>query len=243
MRLDKLLAHTGYGTRKSVQKLLKEGVVTVNGKVAKKGSDKVDPKVDEVVIFDEMVHYQKYYYIMLNKPQGIISATEDAVHETVIDWLGPEFWHIDLFPVGRLDKDTTGLLLITNNGQLAHQLLSPRKKVTKRYQALVSGIVDEEDIQRFEEGLDLGDFITQPAKLTVVDVRQALEQTWIEVEIVEGKFHQVKRMFEAVDKEVLELHRLSMGPLVLDDELLEGDFRLLTPQEMEKLKPYGLIEE
>lgn len=242
MRIDKLLAHTGYGTRKSVQKLLKDGFVTVNGKPIKKGSDKVDIKRDEVIVFDEVVHYQEYYYIMLNKPRGIISATEDSVHETVIDWLGPDYWHIDLFPVGRLDKDTTGLLLITNNGQLSHQLLSPKKKVTKRYQALVTGIVTEEDIKRFNEGLDLGDFITQPAHLIVTDIRQALEQSWVQVEIVEGKFHQVKRMFEAVGKEVLELHRLSMGPLALDPELLEGDFRPLTLEEMDLLKPYGLIE-
>lgn len=240
MRLDKLLSHAGYGSRKDVKKIIVSGSITVNDKVIKKVGHNVDPETDTIQYMNEPVLYQEYYYVMLNKPDGIISATEVREYETVIDWVELDFGHAQLFPVGRLDIDTTGLLLLTNNGQLAHQLLSPKKKVKKRYEALIEGVVTEEDIQKFEKGLDLGDFITQSANLEILEVHAEISQTLIHVEITEGKFHQVKRMFEAVGKEVIQLHRISMGPLKLDPELALGDYRELTEAEMDLLVPYGL---
>lgn len=240
MRLDKVLSHAGYGSRKDVKKLITSGFITVNDDVIKKVGYNVDPLQDDIRYMNEPVVYQEYYYVMLNKPDGIISATEDRVYETVIDWVELDFGHAQLFPVGRLDIDTTGLLLLTNNGQLAHQLLSPKKKVKKRYEALIEGVVTEEDIKLFKQGLNLGDFITQPAVLEVLEVNESLKQSLIHVEITEGKFHQVKRMFEAVDKAVIQLHRLTMGPLKLDEELALGEYRELTEEEMELLIPYGL---
>lgn len=240
MRLDKLLAHSGYGTRKQVKKLISSGAIQVNGQTAKKAGLEVNPRKDEVTYLNEPVHYQKYYYIMLNKPAGIISATQDYEYETVIDWVELDYHHVDLFPVGRLDIDTTGLLLLTNHGQLAHQLLSPRKEVPKVYQATIRGIVTQEDIDRFAQGLDLGDFTSKPAKLEILAVDEPTRKSEIQVEIMEGKFHQVKRMFEAVGKEVMTLTRLSMGPLHLDDQLEEGAYRELTEEEMSSLEPYGL---
>lgn len=240
MRLDKLLSHAGYGSRKDVKKLIVSGTITVNDEVIKKVGFNVNPEIDDVRYMNESVLYQEFYYVMLNKPDGIISATEDREYETVIDWVELDFGHAQLFPVGRLDIDTTGLLLLSNNGQLAHQLLSPKKKVKKRYEALIEGLVTEEDIQKFEKGLDLGDFVTQSANLEILEVNEAYAQTLIHVEITEGKFHQVKRMFEAVDKEVIQLHRISMGPLKLDSELALGEYRELTEEEMTLLIPYGL---
>lgn len=243
MRLDKLLAHSGYGTRKDVKGLIASGVVTVNDAICKKVGQNINLNRDQVAVMDQTVTYQKYYYFLMNKPAGVISATEDSMHQTVIDILEPEFAKPDLFPVGRLDIDTTGLLLLSNNGQLAHQLLSPRKEVSKVYWAVIDGLVTEEDRQQFAAGLDLGDFMSQPAELTVLETDATKLQSTIEVEIHEGKFHQVKRMFQAVGHEVVQLKRIAMGPLQLDDALAEGEVRELNKQEIESLKPYGLIEE
>ncbi|MRI82525.1 pseudouridine synthase [Aerococcaceae bacterium DSM 109653] len=239
MRLDKLLSHTGYGTRKEVKKLISSGAIRVNDIICKKSGQIIKLNDDLVTVMGEPVVYQEYYYYILNKPAGIISATEDNFHETVINWLGPDYAHMELFPVGRLDIDTTGLLLLSNNGQLAHQLLSPKKKVPKRYVATIDGIVTQEDIEAFKAGLDLGDFIAQSAELIIHATDIEAVQSEIEVEIWEGKFHQVKRMFEKVGKEVLTLQRISMGPLWLDEDLAEGDWRELTEEEAQALEPYG----
>ena len=179
MRLDKLLAHTGYGTRKEVKQIITNGWVDINGQTVKKVGFQVDIENDVVTVDGQVVQYQKYHYYIMNKPEGIISATEDHYHETVIDWLGPDYAHLDLFPVGRLDIDTTGLLLLTNNGQLAHQLLSPKREVPQRYFAVVNGIVEEKDIDKFAKGLDLGDFVTQPSQLTILNVDEAKNQSRI----------------------------------------------------------------
>lgn len=243
MRLDKFLADTGFGTRKEVKKLISQGSISINGEMAKKPNIHVNPEEDSVTYLDDEIHYQAYYYVMLNKPDGIISATEDREYQTVIDWVALDYEHVDLFPVGRLDIDTTGLLLLTNNGQLAHQLLSPKKDVPKTYHALIDGIVTDEDIKAFSQGLDLGDFITKPAELVIHEIDTETNQSSIAVTIHEGKFHQVKRMFEAVGKTVTVLHRHSMGPLVLDEDLELGEYRELTVDEMEMLKPYGLIDQ
>lgn len=240
MRLDKLLAHTGYGTRKEVKQIITNGWVDINGQTVKKVGFQVDIENDVVTVDGQVVQYQKYHYYIMNKPEGIISATEDHYHETVIDWLGPDYAHLDLFPVGRLDIDTTGLLLLTNNGQLAHQLLSPKREVPKRYFAVVNGIVEEKDIDKFAKGLDLGDFVTQPSQLTILNVDEAKNQSRIEVVIHEGKFHQVKRMCEKINCEVIQLQRLSIGPLILPDDLPIGEFRPLNEDEWTLLEDFGI---
>ena len=240
MRLDKLLAHTGYGTRKEVKQIITNGWVDINGQTVKKVGFQVDIENDVVTVDGQVVQYQKYHYYIMNKPEGIIIATEDHYHETVIDWLGPDYAHLDLFPVGRLDIDTTGLLLLTNNGQLAHQLMSPKREVPKRYFAVVNGIVEEKDIDKFAKGLDLGDFVTQPSQLTILNVDEAKNQSRIEVVIHEGKFHQVKRMCEKINCEVIQLQRLSMGPLSLPDDLPIGEYRPLNEEEWTLLEDFGI---
>lgn len=241
MRIDKLLSQAGLGSRKEVKALLKAGQVKINNKVVRLGKTQVDPDRDQVSYLDRDVAYQRYYYVMLNKPAGIISATEDRFYETVIDWVGLDYGHVDLFPVGRLDLDTTGLLLLTNNGQLAHQLLSPKKSVAKVYEAEIEGCVTEEDQEAFQTGLDLGDFITQPASLQVDRLDGPNNRSWVRVTLCEGKYQQVKRMFKAQGHQVLHLNRVQMGPLTLDPKLKLGDYRGLTHVEMEALEPYGLV--
>jgi 16S rRNA pseudouridine516 synthase len=178
-------------------------------------------------------------YLMLNKPQGVISATEDSRERTVLDLLSDHYKHLDLFPVGRLDKDTEGLLLLTNDGKLAHNLLSPKKHVAKTYYAEVAGLVNEADLILFSSGVTLDDgYVTMPAKLVVLSQGDPLlrKDSKIELTIMEGKFHQVKRMFLAVDKKVTFLKRISMGHLKLDEYLAPGEYRELTEEELQQLK-------
>lgn len=237
MRLDKLLSHSGFGTRKEVKSLLKKKNVTVNGEIKKEGKSQIHLEKDVVEVFGEEVSYQEFIYFMLHKPQGVISATTDNLHETVIDLLQPHDQLQEPFPVGRLDIDTEGLLLLTNDGALAHDLLSPKKHVDKVYEAAINGVVTEEDVAIFEKGISLDDgYICKPAILEIVETNEIEESSWIRVTIQEGKFHQVKRMFEAVEKEVMYLKRLSMGPLFLDDHLALGEYRPLTNEEVEQLK-------
>lgn len=237
MRLDKFLSHTGFGSRKEVKELLKKKRVTVNGVINKDGKTNLVIETDEICVDNEKVTYQEFFYYMLNKPKGVISATEDPSHRTVIDLIGQEDFKKGIFPVGRLDKDTTGLLLITNDGELSHQLLSPKKKVAKCYQADVSGIMTEEDCDKFTKGITIsGNELCLPAKLNILEVDEINQTCQIELEIMEGKFHQVKRMVEAVGKKVVELNRLSMGGLLLDDELQRGQYRALTEEEIRMLR-------
>ncbi|WP_321388883.1 pseudouridine synthase [uncultured Enterococcus sp.] len=238
MRLDKFLSETGCGSRKEVKKLLKQGIITVNNQVVKDAKSQVNEWEDQVAYDGEQLHYQKYFYYMLHKPQGVISATEDKYDETVIDLLSDEDFREDLFPVGRLDKDTEGLLILTNDGQLSHRLLSPKKHVDKEYFARISGVVTEEDIKLFAQGLILksGEAV-KPGKLVVDAVDEAKGESEIRLVIQEGKFHQVKRMFEAVDKQVVYLKRLRMGELYLDEALELGDYRPLTATELQLLEP------
>lgn len=233
MRLDKLLANMGYGTRKEVKVLLKQKTVTVDGDVVKDSAMHVDPEKQNVSVFGERVEYVEFIYVMMNKPPGVISATEDKFDQTVIDLLDPYFQNFEPFPVGRLDKDTEGLLLITNDGNLTHNLLSPKKHVPKWYYAKIDGVVTETDIEAFAQGITLDDgYHTKPGELKILT---SGEQSEIELMIQEGKFHQVKRMFEAVGKAVTYLKRLSMGPLALDEELALGDYRELTKEELASL--------
>lgn len=237
MRLDKFLAETGVGSRKEAKQLLKKNLVTVNDEIVKDGKTQIDEKQDIIKFAGEELTYQKYYYYLLHKPQGVISATEDKWDQTVIDLLKDEDYREDIFPVGRLDKDTEGLLLLTNDGQLAHQLLSPKKHVDKEYFAIIQGIVTEEDVRHFAAGFALTDKEqVKPSELIIESVNETNEQSEIRLTIQEGKFHQVKRMFEAVDKKVVYLKRLRMGSLWLDEELILGEYRTLTEEELEKLK-------
>ncbi|MBA9026224.1 pseudouridine synthase [Peribacillus huizhouensis] len=234
MRIDKLLANVGYGSRKEVKSLLKSGAVVVNDQVVKDAKAHVDPEVDHVTVHNEQVVYREFIYLMMNKPQGLISATEDNFQETVIDILEPEDAAMEPFPVGRLDKDTEGLLLITNDGQLAHQLLSPKKHVPKTYFAVINSEVSESDIEEFSKGVTLDDgYHTKPGELRII--KSGLTSD-IELTIMEGKFHQVKRMFEAVGKRVIYLKRISMGSLTLDEELELGEYRELTDEELFALR-------
>ena len=232
MRLDKYLANAGVGTRSEVKQYLKKGLVQVNGQVVKKADLAINENTDRILFQNQPVTLQQFYYYMLNKPQGVVSATEDNFQQTVLDLLG-SCRREDLFPVGRLDKDTEGLLLITNDGALAHQLLSPKKHIGKIYFARIEGVVTDEDVRAFSEGVHIDDeFTALPANLKIL---KSAEISEIEVEIFEGKFHQVKRMFQAVGKKVIFLKRLSMGPLQLDPNLPTGAFRSLTSNEIESL--------
>ena len=232
MRLDKFLCEMGVGTRSEVKNYLKKGQVTVNEEIIKKPETKIDENKDTICFLGRPLSYEAVQYFLLNKPAGCVTATRDNLSETVMSFL-PENRRDDLFPVGRLDKDTEGLLLITNDGQLAHELLSPRKHVDKTYFAVVDGLVCEEHIQQFAKGLDIGDEdLTMPANLKIL---KSAEVSEIELTIQEGRFHQVKRMFEAVGTKVTYLKRISMGSLVLGD-LQPGEVRTLTEEEVEQLK-------
>jgi 16S rRNA pseudouridine516 synthase len=235
IRIDKLLSHMGYGTRSEIKKAVKQGKVTVDGKVVKDSGLIVNPELAAVAFEGQAVIYRDVIYIMMNKPPGVISATEDGRERTVIDLLEPEDRLLSPFPVGRLDKDTVGLLLLSNDGQLAHEMLSPRKHVPKTYEALVRGNVGEQDRLQFAAGVTLDDgYVTMPAELVIVEAaeRDGEPYSTIQLTIKEGKFHQVKRMFEAVGKKVVFLKRLSMGALKLDESLAEGEYRELTEQEL-----------
>lgn len=225
MRLDKYLAEMGAGTRKEIGKAVRAGRVTVNGQTVKNAAMQVTAE-DEVSMDGVSVEYEEYVYYMLNKPAGVISATEDARERTVLDLIS-ERQRKGLFPVGRLDRDTEGLLLITNDGGLAHRLLSPRHHVDKVYYARLDGPVGEAEKALFAQGLKVDETLTAlPAELEILE-----PATEVRVTIREGKFHQVKRMFEAVGREVLYLKRLSMGPLALDESLPQGAYRRLTAEE------------
>lgn len=235
MRLDKYLAEMGVGTRQEVKKQIRQGKAAVNGTVVKAADTKIDETSDEVTISGRNISYVSYEYYMLNKPAGVVSATEDRRDTTVIDLI-KEKKRKDLFPVGRLDKDTEGLLLITNDGDLAHRLLAPKKHVDKVYYAKIDGMVTEEDVKRFAEGINIGaeeEEMTRPAKL---DIMKSAEESEIRLTIHEGKFHQVKRMFLAVGKEVTYLKRERMGTLCLDENLKPGEYRLLTEEEIENVR-------
>lgn len=235
IRLDKYLADMGCGTRQEVKKFIRSGQVSVDGIVVKKPETKVEQTVQEVFLNGEKVGYESFEYYMLNKPAGVISATEDQSCQTVVDLIKDKK-RKDLFPVGRLDKDTEGLLLITNDGALAHRLLSPKKHVDKCYFARICGKVTEEDVRSFEKGVNIGSQeqpeITMPGKLEIITSDDISK---IRLTIQKGKFHQVKRMFQAVGKEVIYLKRLRMGTLILDENLGIGEYRPLTKEELEKL--------
>ncbi|WP_424474759.1 pseudouridine synthase [Oceanobacillus kimchii] len=233
MRLDKLLANMGVGSRKEVKQLLKAKRITVNEAIVKDNGMHVDPEHDQVCVDEELFTYQKHIYLMMHKPPGVVSATSDKRDRTVIDLLSADEKKFDPFPVGRLDKDTEGLLLITNDGELAHRLTSPKKHVEKVYIAYISGEFPENIMEQFQEGLTLDDgYQTKPAKLEIVNK----QSNKVKVTITEGKYHQIKRMFITVGCKVTYLKRIQMGNLQLDESLPIGNFRPLTEDELQYCK-------
>ncbi|PTI89597.1 16S rRNA pseudouridine(516) synthase [Mammaliicoccus vitulinus] len=231
MRLDKFLANSGIGTRKEVKKFLKKNLVKVNDVIVKKPEMHINPEEDIITFDDIPIEYEPVVYLMMNKPAGYVSATEDDEHETVID-IVPEYMHLDLFPVGRLDKDTEGLLLLTNDGKFSHQLMSPKHRVPKRYYAEVDGHINEDAIKKFEKGIDLGDFTSSPSELEIIESGESSKAI---VTIYEGKFHQVKRMFHSIDCEVTYLKRLKIASLELDEQLELGEYRHLMEEDFKLL--------
>ena len=229
-RLDKLLAGTGKWSRREVKALVRQGLVRVDGRLAASAEDKLDPAAAVVTVAGETIALHRFTYVLLHKPAGVLTATEDRKQPTVLDLLPPELRRIGLAPVGRLDKDTEGLLLLTNDGELAHRLLSPKYHVEKRYLARVDGELSAADAEAFARGMTLGDGLEcLPAGLEVLPDRVCV------VTLREGKFHQVKRMLAARGAPVLYLKRLSMGPLTLDDSLAAGAYRLLRAEEISAL--------
>lgn len=236
-RIDKILSNLGYGTRKDLKKIVKNGMVQVNGITIKDSAMKVDPEKDKIVINGEEIFYREFIYLMMNKPAGVISATFDNKDETVIDLLEVEHQVFEPFPVGRLDKDTVGLLLLTNDGDLNHRLISPKWKVDKVYFAKINQKVTQEDIEKFKHGITLDDGYR--CKEAILEIQKASEEgSEIVLTIQEGKFHQVKRMFEAVGKKVTYLKRIEFGTLPLDEDLEEGEYRELTEEEIAILKGF-----
>jgi len=233
-RLDKVLSNFGFGSRTEIKSAVKKGLVTVDGKTVKDSGLYVDPVESVIEMSGIKLNYRKYIYLMMNKPKGVISATTDTKQETVFDILPEKYKCFDLFPAGRLDIDTEGLVLMTNDGQLSHEILSPKKHVTKQYYADVQGFVTDSDIEAFKNGVMLDDgYKTLPAQLEIIESDEISE---IKLSIVEGKFHQVKRMFEAVDKKVIYLKRLSMGKLRLDEALGLGECKELDEADVALLK-------
>ena len=235
MRLDKFLVACAVGSRTEVKNFLKAGRVTVNGKKEKSAKLQIDEGTDEICFDGQKLDYEEFVYYMMNKPQGVISATEDSKHKTVLDLLDDLARSKEVFPVGRLDIDTHGLLLLTNDGKLAHALLSPKRHVDKTYLARINGVMTDADVETFAQGVPLKDFTCQPAKLELVSVDTEKEESLVRVTIAEGKFHQVKRMVAYCGKEVVDLQRLTMGTLTLDENLKRGEWRRLTKEELEDL--------
>ena len=233
-RIDKILSNLGYGSRSELKKLCKNGLVRVNGKVINNPGLQVDVENDDIIFNGEKGVYNEFIYLMLNKPVGYISATFDKRDPIVLDLIDKEDLVFEPFPVGRLDKDTEGLLVLTNDGQLAHRVLSPKKHVPKTYYAKIEGVVTEQDVKAFADGVTLDDgYETMPAELVILKSDEISE---IELTIHEGKFHQVKRMFESVGKKVVYLKRLSMGKLKLDESLALGEYRELTEEEVKMIE-------
>ena len=234
VRVEKVLSNMGFGSRKEVKVFVRKGRFKVNSETVKNGSQLVDPSEDLIEFDGNVIRYREFVYLMLNKPAGFVSATKDNLHETIVDLLEDEDAIFSPFPVGRLDKDTEGLLLITNDGKFAHDLLSPKKHIPKKYYVELDGPLKEELVGIFKEGINVNDeYVTMPSKLEILDVGG---KNAAHVTIMEGKYHQVKRMFLANDLKVTYLKRVMMGELSLDDDLEPGQYRELDESEVEMLK-------
>ena len=235
MRLDKFIVESGLASRTEVSKAAKNGSITVNGEVVRRPSGHIDPVCDTVTYCGKKVIYREFTYIMLNKPEGYVSATSDDLSPTVLTLLPPELQRIGLFPCGRLDKNTLGLMLITDNGELAHKLLAPKSHVDKKYRFKSRDAIELEDAKRFEGGLTLEDgYVTLPAKIELDGDRMGGVIT-----LREGKYHQIKRMLEALDNKITYLERISFGPLTLDSTLERGEWRYLSEEEQSALESHA----
>lgn len=242
MRIDKVLEEKGFGSRKTVKRLFQRQLVRVDGQFLTDGSYNVDDRIHEVEVAGKRITGFTHTYLILNKPDGVVSAVKDQKRQTVLDLLEPQDKVPGLFPVGRLDRDTEGLLLLTDNGQLSYQLLLPDKGVTKMYQAIVNEKMTEEDVTAFAAGIAfIGGEVCQPANLTILAAETGRSR--VELEIQEGKYHQVKKMFLARGAKVVYLKRIRMGPIKLDEELNTGTYRPLTDEELLLLKPYFRYKE
>lgn len=229
MRIDKFLSEMQVGTRSEIKKYIKAGRVRIDNEVATRPEQVVDEQVAHVEFDERPIYYAKFEYYMLNKPQNVVSATKDNVHETVVDCIYTKLRN-DLFPVGRLDIDTEGLMLLTNDGHFAHMLLSPKKNIYKTYEVTIKHPLTSVDQKKLENGIDIGEYeITRPAKVDIIDTNKIL------LHITEGKFHQVKRMLEAVGNEVLFLKRIQIGEIRLDEALASGEYRYLTKEEIDSV--------
>ncbi|MEE1223673.1 MAG: pseudouridine synthase [Clostridia bacterium] len=231
MRIDKYLSACGVASRSEIKKLVKAGKITVNGEVAKKAEMHIDENTDIIMLEGNVISYRKYVYLMLNKPQGYISAVYDKHYPVITELIDKKYAHFEPSPVGRLDLDTEGLIILTNDGDFNHNMTSPKKNVYKRYFARLDKAAEEKDIKVFEDGIEFKDFTTKPALLEITQNPQE-----VFIEIAEGKFHQVKRMCEHVGKTVVFLKRVAIGPLKLDETLATGESRELTEEEIRSLK-------
>lgn len=232
-RLDKIIASQGKLSRSDVKKLVKQGRITLDGKTVKKSDEKLDPDFAEIKIDGKILEYKKHIYIMLNKPKGVVSATEDASQKTVIDLVPPELFRQGLFPAGRLDADTVGFVLITDDGDFAHDILSPKNHIMKTYEAVLQREITPEDILAFKNGVELKDgTVCLEGEISPIFGSVPMAQ----IKICEGKYHQVKRMLAALDNKVLELKRTKMGELSLDESLAEGQAREITKEELELVR-------
>lgn len=237
MRVDKVLADQNFGSKKTIKRLFQRRVVEIDGTVISKGSYNIDSQLHKLTVKGKEVLIPRHHYYLFNKPSGVVTACKDETRRTILDLLMNKDKHDNLYPVGRLDRDTEGLLLVTDNGQLGYQLLIPNKKVSKTYQAIINDVVSEEDVIAFAKGIEfIGGEICRPAQLKILSTSKAC--SYVQLTIQEGKFHQVKKMFLARGKKVTYLKRIAMGPLVLDDSLEPGAYRELSLAELQQLKPY-----
>ena len=233
MRLDKFIVESGLASRSEIAKTAKNGGVAVNGQIVRRASGHIDPTVDTVTYLGREVVWREFTYVMLNKPDGYVSATDDLLNPTVLTLLPEELQKIGLFPCGRLDKNTLGLMILTNNGPLAHKLLAPKNHVSKKYRFTVKFPVSEDDVNALEAGVDIGGYVTAPCKVEMIGEKDGY------IILTEGKYHQIKLMAEAVHNQIIYLERVSFGPVELDVNLKRGEWRYLTEDEQEALESHG----
>jgi 16S rRNA pseudouridine516 synthase len=234
MRLDKFIVESGLASRTEIARAAKNGAITVNGEIVRRSSGHIDPVCDKVTYCGREVIYREFTYIMLNKPEGYVSATTDDLSPTVLELLTPELQKIGLFPCGRLDKNTLGLMILTNNGPLSHKLLSPKNHVDKKYYFEVKFPISTDDVSELESGVDIGGYMTAPCKVEMIDERRG------HITLTEGKYHQIKLMAEAVHNQITFLERVTFGPITLDRNLVRGEWRYLTDEEQKMLEGCGI---
>lgn len=235
MRLDKFIVESGLASRSEITKVAKNGGVTVNGQITRRVSGHIDPTADKVTYLGKAVIWREFTYVMLNKPEGYVSATDDDKFPTVITLLPDELQRIGLFPCGRLDKNTFGLMILTNNGPLSHKLLAPKNHVSKKYRFKVKFPISEDDVNALESGVDIGGYTTAPCKVEMTDEKEGY------ITLTEGKYHQIKLMAGAVHNQITYLERVTFGPIALDEGLGRGEWRYLTEDEQKSLEAHGKI--